>query len=289
MIFKFFKVSILSLLLSVSYYSFAQKDVQGKAFYESKASIDMENFGRPDMSEERKQEIVSRMRSVLEKTYVLTFNREESIYKEEEKETTSSNEGRGSRFRAMMSSFAPGIQYKNVKEELFLQDQEFFGKQFLIKDDLPKLEWKMAKETKQIGKYMCFKATATKTLGTTIDPTSFRRPRGDEQEAEEKDDKPKKIEVVAWYTMEIPVSQGPEEYWGLPGLILEIHAGKNTLLCSKIVLNTENKEEIIIPSKGKKVTKAQYDKIAAKKVEELQANFRNRTGNRGGGGAGGRR
>ena len=34
---------------------------------------------------------------------------------------------------------------------------------------------------------------------------------------------PKTIEVTAWYTPEIPINQGPADYWGLPGLILEVN------------------------------------------------------------------
>jgi GLPGLI family protein len=48
---------------------------------------------------------------------------------------------------------------------------------------------------------------------------------------------PKDVTITAWYTPEIPVNQGPENYWGLPGLILEINDGKTVILCSKIVLN----------------------------------------------------
>jgi GLPGLI family protein len=50
---------------------------------------------------------------------------------------------------------------------------------------------------------------------------------------------------------EIPVSQGPEGYWGLPGLILEVNDGKTVLLCSKVVLNPKVKAEIKAPSKGR--------------------------------------
>lgn len=57
--------------------------------------------------------------------------------------------------------------------------------------------------------------------------------------------------MTAWYTPEIPVNQGPENYWGLPGLILEINDGTTTILCSKIVLNAKEKVEIK-PSKKEK-------------------------------------
>jgi GLPGLI family protein len=36
---------------------------------------------------------------------------------------------------------------------------------------------------------------------------------------------PKDVTITAWYT-EIQVNQGPENYWGLPGLILEINDGE---------------------------------------------------------------
>ena len=53
---------------------------------------------------------------------------------------------------------------------------------------------------------------------------------------------PKEIEITAWYTPQIPINQGPGEYWGLPGLILEINADRTTILCSKIIMNpSENK------------------------------------------------
>ena len=138
------------------------QDFQGKAYYFSKTSVDMDNFGRPGMSEDQKKQMADRMKNMLEKNYVLIFNQSESFYKEEEK-LDAPNQGDG-RFSSIMGSFTAGPQYKNIKSQLLLQEQEFLGKQFLIKDSLPKLNWKMEGETKQIGQYMCFKATATKTV-----------------------------------------------------------------------------------------------------------------------------
>ena len=241
------------------------QDFQGVAYYQTKTTMDLDNWGRGQLSEQQKKQIMERMKSVLEKTYVLTFTQSESIYKEEEKLEAP---GQGGGFRMMMGAMGGSEDnlYKNIKDHQILQEQEFFGKQFLIKDSLPKLEWKMGTETKQIGQYTCFKAIATKKV-EGFDWRSMRRRNDDEiKEAEKLKDStkskdpidevemPEDIEVTVWYTPQIPVSQGPGEYWGLPGLILEVNADRTTILCSKIVMNPEEKTEIKQPSKGKEVS-----------------------------------
>ena len=81
---------------------------------------------------------------------------------------------------------------------------------------------------------------------------------------------PKEITITAWYTPEIPVNQGPESYWGLPGLILEVNDGKTTILCSKVVLNAKEKVEIKAPTNGKVISQKEYDETVVKKMEEMQ-------------------
>ena len=258
------------------------QDFQGKAYYQSKTTVDMDGFGGRQMSEEQKKMIAERMKSMLEKTYVLTFNKTESIYKEDEKLEAPGAGGRG--FGGMMSSFTGGPQYKDVKGALSLQEQEFFGKQFLVKEELSKLEWEMGTETKQIGKYTCFKATAVKKVDEMDFMSMRRRNRdSDEKKAAEKAkdstnsenvmdevETPKEVIITAWYTPQIPINQGPGEYWGLPGLILEVNADRTTILCSKIVMNPEEKEEIKMPSKGKEVSRDEYNDIMKQKIKEMQ-------------------
>nr|WP_321225401.1 GLPGLI family protein [uncultured Psychroserpens sp.] len=285
----------LLLLFSVS---ISAQDFQGQAIYQTKTTLDMSNFGGDQMSAERKKQIADRMKSMLEKTYVLNFNRTESTYKEEEK-LEAPGAGGGGRFGGMMSSFTGGPQYKNIKESLILQEQEFFGKQFLVKDSLPKLEWKLGSETKQIGQYTCFKATTTKPVDEMDFTSMRRRGRGndDKEEADKKVDSTKKannqvfedievpkfVVVTAWYTPQIPVSTGPGEYHGLPGLILEVTADKTVMLCTKIVMNPKDKEDIDKPDKGDVVTRDEYNQIMKDKIEEMREMYGGR------GGRGGRR
>jgi GLPGLI family protein len=297
--------------------TFAQDDFQGVATYMSKTTVDMDNWGGREMSPERKKMIMDRMKNMFEKTYILTFNRAESTYKEDEK--LEAPGAGGGMWGGMMSSFTAGEQYKNIKEGKLIQDQEFFGKQFLIKDDLEKLEWKMTGETRQIGQYTAMKATAMKKVDE-FDWTNMRRKRGgndeDKKKEEEKKDRsvdafektekteekaeevkdssvvasnkeessdpmanieiPKEVEVVAWYTMQIPVNNGPGEFWGLPGLILEVSSGRTTLLCSKIVMNPAEKKDIKMPTKGKEVTKKEYNDIVKNKMEEMREMYSGR-------------
>lgn len=253
--------------------------------------------GGREMSEEMKKTVAQMMKSALEKTYVLTFNKDESIYKEQEKlDAAPMNPG----FKMMMSSFTPGAQYKNLKTGKIVEENEFFGKQFLVTDSIQTLDWQITKESKPIGQYIAFKATAIKK----VDPNDYsmaRPKKKDEKDnAEVKNDTaqaqdpmdmieiPEEIEVTAWFTPQIPVSNGPGEFAGLPGLILELNVYRTTLLCSKIVMNPKEAEKIEPPTKGKEVTRAEYVKIVKEKTEELRENFRNSGGNsRRGGGFGG--
>ena len=164
------------------------------------------------------------------------------------------------------------------------------GKEFLVKDTLAKLKWKMETETKKIGNYTCYKATAQQAVSKS-DFRNFRRKSKDENN-DKKEEKstnfmdnlelPKEVTITAWYTPEIPINQGPENYWGLPGLILEVNNGKTTILCSKVVMNNKDKKEIKAPNKGKVVTQNEYDEIVTKKMEEMKEMYKSQ----GGGGQG---
>ena len=81
--------------------------------------------------------------------------------------------------------------------------------------------------------------------------------------------------VTAWYTMEIPVGHGPDDFWGLPGLILEVSYQNTRILCTKIVMNPKEKKEIKEPNKGKVVTQEEYDKIVREKMEEMRERMQN--------------
>ena len=252
------------------------QDFQGKAYYFSKSTMDLGNWGAR-FSEAQKKQIMARLKNRLEKTYILTFNKEESLFKQEEKLDVDAMSGATNSWG---KNFAQGNQYKNVKTNEQIQKQEFYGKQFLVKDNLQPIEWELDTETKQIGKYTCFKATATvPTSELTWYDFSWDRLGNNAQSNSDSpvDGEVKEVvvdmtEIEAWYAPQIPVRHGPSEYWGLPGLILEVSAGNTTMLCTKIVMNSDENEKIEAPQRGKEITKEEYQKTISDKMKEFRDN-----------------
>jgi len=262
-----FKFSLLAILFLFSFQPDVQ-EFQGQAFYVSKSTMELGNWGAR-LSEAQKKQVQARLKNRLEKTYVLNFNKEESVFNEEDKLDAISGAT-----DSWGKNFSRGEQYKNVKENALVQSQEFYGKLFLVKDELQSIEWKMGTESKQIGQYMCFKATAviptTELQWYDFSWSELRSATPDDEEASEPEIQLTQIE--AWYTPQIPVAHGPAEYWGLPGLILEVNAGNTTMLCSKIIMNPDTRLKIEAPEKGKVITKVAYKETITDKMREMRDN-----------------
>jgi GLPGLI family protein len=269
-------IFILLFCLSISFGN--AQTFTGQATYQSKTVFDMK-LGGDQINDQMRAQIAEMMKKQFEKTYTLDFNSEESLYQEEQ--NLAAPTGRSGMMSGMMGNFQSGSQYKHIKDSLYLESKEFFGKSFLIQDSLPVLKWELVNESKQIGQYVVFKAVAVKEL----DKTAFTELRKKEKEGDEENtllendsivspldqfEMPKSIEIVAWYTPQVPVSHGPSEFWGLPGLIMEVQSGKTTILCSKLILNPKEKVDIEVPSKGKQVTQKEFQDMVLEKTQEMQ-------------------
>jgi len=256
------KTVILLLSVFISSSTLFAQDFQGKAYYFSKSTMELGSFG-DRMSEAQKKQVFENLKNRLEKTYILSFNKEESLFKEEDKLDALSGAT-----DTWGKNFTPGDQYKNIKTNTLLQDQEFYGKKFLVKDKLLTIDWEMSSESKQIGQYTSFKATAMIPSSKLV----WYDFSWGELSEDNKEREVNMTKVTAWYSPQIPVSQGPLEYWGLPGLILEVSVGNTTMLCSKIIMNPKEKEVIEAPKKGKEVTKMEYKEIISGKMQEMRDN-----------------
>lgn len=273
----------------------SSQEIKGVVTYKTKTTIDISRFSRDgqQMTEQRKKQIMERMKNFLEKEYTLSFTKDESFYKEEARlETPGQGGGR------FGGGFTQGGIYKSVSNNTYAQENNMFGKVFLIKDTINNLEWELVKESKMIGQYPVFKAVATRNIEQNLFSRLSRRGRGNQRDQkkdsldtasteDEVAEEPKTETITAWYTPMIPASHGPAEFGGLPGLILELNTGNTTMLCTKVVLNPQEEIVIDIPEKGKEVSREEYRKIVDEKAKEMSERFGGN--NRRGQGRGGRR
>lgn len=232
------------------------------------------------ISSDMREQIMEQLKKGSQQTYKLSFDRQQSIYKKEEKLAKPKPNSGGVSFSVSFNGGEGDILYKNTKDKRYTSSSETYGKLFLIQDDLQEHDWKLQNETKNIGDYTCYKATKTFTRTQRVSSfTSFStndKKKEKEKKKEEPETKEVTVTVIAWYTPQIPVSTGPSIYHGLPGLILEVNDGRTTTVCSKIEINPKEGFEIKEPKKGKKVNQEEYDEIIRKKSEEQMEQFRSR-------------
>ncbi len=234
------------------------QDFQGKAFYKTSREVSF-TMDSASFTPERQAAMNEMIRKQFSKEYTLVFDQQESLYKELAQLDGPSQGGGGMVFVAM--SDASSELYKNTKEKKYTAKRDLLGKEFLVKDELKEIEWKLESETKQIGQYTCYKATTTRTIERMV-----MMGEDDEQQPQE----PRTINITAWYTPEIPVASGPDRFWGLPGLILEINEGKSKILCSKVILNPSDAVEITEPAKGKVMNEEEFSTMMAAKMREME-------------------
>ncbi len=266
------KVVLISSFLLMGFLAKAQ-EFQGKAEYFSKRIMKkktekVETKSKEPLDPELQKEIEIAIKKATEKQYVLTFNKTECLYEEEQKleEPKPSN---GTSFSITFSG--GGKKYLNTKDKNSIVEDEIFGREFLIVEPLVQPEWKLIDETKKIGDYNCFKAEL-------VIPVSEKQKQEYEEflKKEEKKpalfkmEKPEDKVITAWYTPEIPVNFGPDNYWGLPGLILEVSEEKLIILCSKVVLSNKEKTKIKAPNTGEKVSQKKFDEIQKKKTDSMK-------------------
>lgn len=263
-------LAIVALMLSIT---LSAQGFSGKAIYKThrKSNIKIGGEGS-NVTPEMQKELEERMKKMFQKTFILDFNRYESLYKEDVKLSSPAPQAGGNGVMVMSIGGGGGtdILYKNIKEDRYANKTDLMGKIFLVKDSLRKYDWKMTGETKNIGNYTCYKATYEREQ----ESSSVTMVDGEMKESK----KMETIVTTVWYTPDIPISNGPGDFWGLPGLILEVNDGRQTIVCSEIILNPKEKVTITEPTKGKKVNREKFGEISRKKSKEMIDRFRSRRG-----------
>ncbi|RMG87954.1 MAG: GLPGLI family protein [Bacteroidetes bacterium] len=144
----------------------------------------------------------------------------------------------------MVFSLPENKTWHNFETGEVVSQQEVFGRKFLISGP-QNHAWKLTTEQKIIADFVCTKAI--------LQDTSQH--------------------VVAWFTPEIPIAVGPLDYGQLPGLILEldINNGEQKTVATAVEWGRVEPGAIQKPTKGKKVTWAEFEKIVEEKEREMES------------------
>lgn len=207
------KILIYIFLYILTTFSYAQNQ-KGIVSYRAELSLEQrdefisEAKENKNLSMDTKQRIIDITKNVKPDFYELNFSGNESYYFFDKDLESPNNSYLNS--KAGRNPF-----YINLSSNTIIEDSRIFG--FVSQKHL---DWKITNEAKTIGKFKCYKAITTETLYSRQGHYYDR-------------------EVVAWFTPEIPVSFGPKNYVGLPGLVLKVKRKEFTITAIKIDLNPD--------------------------------------------------
>jgi GLPGLI family protein len=176
---------------------------------------------------------------------LLTFNAIEWLYNEYYTpvwETKSENTEALETLQKTPSPQQTFFTFHSLKKNEYLKEERVLGiGRFAVKAPMSRLEWTISPDsTKTMGNYQCLTASAN-LCG---------------------------VPIQAWFAPEIPVTCGPDRFWGLPGLIVSIKSADGKLYLELLSLSKTE----IAPAKPQienTVSKEQYWKIEKEGTEKL--------------------
>ncbi|HAA12958.1 MAG TPA: hypothetical protein DCE41_15215 [Cytophagales bacterium] len=202
------------------------------------------NLGGANIPEEMLAQIPKESSS----DFVLKFNEQSSLYenaKDEEAENASmSHSSAGGEMRIEMKISNPeNILYRDLETQRTVQQREWMGERFLIEGSAA-MEWKVSTDQRMILGYPCMKAT-------TLRDTTM---------------------ITAWFTPQITLSIGPDQFGGLPGMILEVSEGEGDRVISATEVTLETLEEKLKePKRGQKMSREDFAVFQEEKLKEMEA------------------
>ncbi len=213
----------------------------GKVSYEEKFNL---HKNLPPDRQEMKEMIPEYNTSQFE----LIFSGDASIYQPlKDAESADVNANNGGNQMMMRFGRENRIVYKNMTLDTMIESREFMQKQFLIVGPPTTRQWKIGTKRKEILGHQCMEADYRQDSTTSM---------------------------IVWFAPDISASNGPSDYQGLPGLILgvDVNDGLRMINATSINLDPVDPSVIIAPTKGKEVTREEFDKIRKEKMQEMHMN-----------------
>lgn len=179
----------------------------------------------------------------------LTISGDASIYSPDREIGDMENSTSGVRVITMKSGASSEEIYKNTEHKKLVKQSAISDKKFIIEEPLVKINWTITPRTKTLGEYTVQEAHAV---------------------IEGK-------ETTAWFTKSINSNQGPDIYWGLPGLILEVESPGKHIVAGKVSSSAKT-IAVAVPKQGKKITQEEFNKLTEQKRKQLLDIYQNGAG-----------
>ncbi|MEI6866708.1 GLPGLI family protein [Flavicella sp.] len=234
---------IIIILFTLTSYSLLSQGFNGKITYQvsSNSAINIERIKKDSTikTDISRNAYLNLAKNAIPLNFLLVFNKEEANFKAEFDRITMRRMGQIQNYIGSMAK-SHLVYYDARGIEKVLGHSIHFNDIIIAYDAV---KWKFTQETKMIGTYICYKATAVINKQQDLARKNYIKP------------------IVAWFCPEIPVHFGIRNFKGLPGLTMEltIETGRGVLYykATKIELNTTEKIKIE-KFKGKELTEDEY-------------------------------
>ncbi len=220
------------LLILVPSFAYAQS---GRVVYEQTVKMDIQ---LPPEMQDMADQFPSEQTSELE----LFFDEAASLTKPIQVERPN-NTFQSDGIQIKIATSAPDDQtFTNFDSGEVVEKRDFMGRTFLISGE-QSMSWKLTDERSTFLGYECQKAIAERDSA----------------------------QVEAWFTTEIAVPAGPNQYSGLPGLVLvvSVDEGQRSYVAKEIDLEVDVSDKLKAPKKGKQVTQEKFAEIVDEKMKEM--------------------
>lgn len=216
-----YKILVFFVLTSSAHFLKAQ-DIfisHGKITFEKKMNLirTLENSGLPEEAKEKMQKYSS-------SSWEFLFDQKKSIYRPGKDGSETKPEG----LFFFLTNKSSNELYTDYSKNQRIIKRAVMNDDYLLTDTIPRLNWKIMHEVRNIAGYECRKA-----IGIIQDT----------------------IYVIAFYTDNILLRGGPEGFSGLPGTILGLAIPRyhTTWFATKVEAFADHHNEIIPAVKGKKI------------------------------------
>ena len=271
---------------------------EGKLIYEQKTNV---HKAMPPEAEQYKSMVPEFQTAKME----LSFKGSQSLYKtaktQEDEMPSTDQGGGGGGFRGFRGMMGGGNteSFKDYETGIATDIRELGPKKYLIDDTLQRISWKLSQDTMTILGHLCHKATAVQK-GGVMGMMQQRMGGGNNNNRQQEQptiaggaDTSRRNRnnwmnnstltqdraIVAWYADDLASPAGPDAYYGLPGVIMQLNIGDGLVVYTALELSA-TPSTVKAPSNGKKITRDEYRKM----MQEQMQTMRSMMGNRGGGG-----